>query len=771
MPNTSLIEELARKKNLEDSDIIIVEDNEDTKHSTIEYLKRCFNGDSYDPETLKFYSSEMINKIKNSLLKEISTKASQIDMESVKKYVNDIITTQSESEYKDLELIVARDGCDNLQERLERDKNAISSRALMKYKKSIVSDRVYLGGFHGYGDILVDTASAGSLYVRSVNLFNIEDMRGTNDFTTSYSQYGFTFTQKNIRDSYYLDLMIPTTNVTPGSYFFISNIYIDDVKNENDEIIHLKTPTKLKITLRYNDRSEEYFDYELNNINVNEMTFRFTAKKSLSYIIISFPKEDYIADTSLRFENVMITPKEILKEFIPYYLTTYPINGKEYVKNVRLDNCEVFFENFSADVLVDYYDDNYTTEYIINTIKDIQNRLNDSADYCGMIDNIGNYNYFSNEYLTNHTPNNTYFEETKYDKFNRNNKNSIKVSFIDSESNIFISSTLSDIPSSIKYITLQFYMDKYVSEYLEQNAMYVMLICDKLDIYPANNYYKGKIDKDCIVQGWNNIKLDFENFEVIGNPNLSEIDHMTLEISNNENVEGKSFYINSIVFNQTLKPTILLSCNEVSENTFNYLLPYMKSKDLECTLFIREVDDDASQNSLIMYSLDNTDIGQFACAIDKEVLLNDTNYKIQYTYLKNTLNTITNLISSDTISYSAPYGKVRPITSNILKNLGFKIVRTNDSGYCSYFSEDDLCVPSIDINNYSNIDSIKSKIDYIIKTGQVLGINTYDVTEYGDELNAKKNMFEEIIDYIKEKVDTDQLQCMSYKTFYNKCVK
>ena len=40
MPNTNLIAELNVKKNIEDSDIIIVEDNEDTKQSTVENLKK-----------------------------------------------------------------------------------------------------------------------------------------------------------------------------------------------------------------------------------------------------------------------------------------------------------------------------------------------------------------------------------------------------------------------------------------------------------------------------------------------------------------------------------------------------------------------------------------------------------------------------------------------------------------------------------------------------------------------------------------------------------
>ena len=61
MPNTNLIAELIVKKSIEDSDIIIVEDNEDTKQSTVENLKKNFNGDNDDPNNLKFFSSSKVN--------------------------------------------------------------------------------------------------------------------------------------------------------------------------------------------------------------------------------------------------------------------------------------------------------------------------------------------------------------------------------------------------------------------------------------------------------------------------------------------------------------------------------------------------------------------------------------------------------------------------------------------------------------------------------------------------------------------------------------
>ena len=199
MPNTNLIAELIVKKSIEDSDIIIVEDNEDTKQSTVENLKKNFNGDNDDPNNLKFFSSSKVNEIKQSLQKEIAAKASHSELSTLKKAVDTIITTQTEQEAKDIEIITARDGCDTLANRLDRDKESLSSRMMKKYKRTATGTRIYLGDFHGYGDVLVDTMTSGRLIVANCNYFNIENMRGSNNYYMDYSEYGFTIYPKIYR--------------------------------------------------------------------------------------------------------------------------------------------------------------------------------------------------------------------------------------------------------------------------------------------------------------------------------------------------------------------------------------------------------------------------------------------------------------------------------------------------------------------------------------------------------------------------------------------
>ena len=774
MPNTNLIAELNVKKNIEDSDIIIVEDNEDTKQSTVENLKKNFNGDNEEPDNMKFFSSAKVDEIKQSLQKEIAAKASHSEMSALEKAVDNIITNQTEQEAKDIEIVTARDGCDTLAGRLDRDKESLSSRMMKKYKRTASGNRVYLGEFHGYGDVLVDTMLPGKLVVANCNYFNIENMRGSNNYYMDYSEYGFTYTQRFIGEfTKCLTINIPIGSLPAGTYYFSANIYNEETSNSNGETVQFKIPTTITVSLRYTDRSVDYKTIEMKDNNSNLFYFDFTSTKTLSSIELTMNEDDFVEESTLTFDNVMLSPQKLLNIFVEYGLTYYDVTGKQYVYDVRLDNCEVYFEGFNANLQIDYYNDAYDTEYIVDSLQEIQKSFYDGIDHCGLASNYGLYNFLTMDNTENKNPENSYIEISSDENYVRNGNRSLQLYFTTYEEPSSIAITLDEIPNDIKYITLLMYIDKYLSYYMEEDAMSVYLVTDNTTVYPPNNYYKKTVSKSSFIQGWNSLKLVFSEFETIGSPNKNDINHVILEFSNNVNTINKSIYINSIIFNQAIKPTLLLGFNGVYDNTFEYTLPMLRSRGLQCSIFMNNSSTLSNTNldSMIMYRLDYLDIGQFGCNPDKELLLEDDNYREQYMALKNIRDYLQNNIIYSPISYSAPYGNIRPITAMMLKDLGYHIAKTGEDSYCSFFTKKDLCIPSIEINNDSDVEYIKSKIDYAIETEQVVAISTYDVTEYGDEMNAKKSMFEEIIDYIQDKYDTDQINVMSYKTFYEKCME
>lgn len=773
MPNTSLVSELIKKENIEDDNLIIVEDNEDTKQSTVKILKKNFNGDVKDPSSLLFYSSAKINEIKESLMRDISAKANISDFLSLEKTIKDIIIEQSESDTKDIEIIAARDGCDTLDDRLNRDKQSLSSRSLNKYKRTVSGNRVYLGNFSGYADVLVDTSTSGNLVVSSVNYFNIENIRGANDAYMSYSDYGFSYKQIMIQDDKFLGIYIPISNIPFGNYYFSANLFNDEVVDKYGNTVKFKIPTNVQIGLTFTDRSVQYTDMEITDNNSNLFYFNFTTNKTLKEISFLFPEEDFVEDSVLRFENVMISSKELLDTFVPYSITKYPVSGKQYVNDVKVENCELYFEDFSCDIIVDYYDNTYTTEYIIDHLNQIENNVNDQIDQCGIATNYGDYNFFNMTNSINRNENSTLIEMSAEDKYVRNGHKCLKVTYLSQDDMPSISMNLSNVPSDIKYITLVAYINKTVSYYMEQDAFTVCLVSDKPNVYPPNNYFQKVVDRNSIIQGWNSIKLVMEEFETIGNPSKNDINYIIIKFSNSFNLRNKSIYLNSIIFNQSVKPTVLLGFNGVYDNTFDYTLPTIASRGLQCSIFMSDNKTltNTEFDSMIMYRLSFLDIGQFGCNPDKELLLEDDNYREQYLALRNTRNYLQTNLVNNPVSYSAPYGNIRPITADMLNDLGYKIAKTGEDSFCSFFTKKDICIPSIELNNESDVEYIKSKIDRAINTEQVVAISTYDVTEYGDELNAKKSSFEEILTYISEKCETGQLECLSYKSFYEKCVK
>ena len=54
------IEDLLEKNDIEDSNLIIVEDKEDTKKATIEELKKSLIGDNKSPSSILFYSTKYL---------------------------------------------------------------------------------------------------------------------------------------------------------------------------------------------------------------------------------------------------------------------------------------------------------------------------------------------------------------------------------------------------------------------------------------------------------------------------------------------------------------------------------------------------------------------------------------------------------------------------------------------------------------------------------------------------------------------------------------
>ena len=130
------IEELPEKYDIEDSNIFIVEDEEDTKKATIEMLKKAFSGDDVTASRYKFYSSQYMETIIATLRSAINSCANTSDLEALSKRVAQIVAGTGEG--KDSELIDARDGETTLHERIKRDYNILNDIKLSKLTDTVL---------------------------------------------------------------------------------------------------------------------------------------------------------------------------------------------------------------------------------------------------------------------------------------------------------------------------------------------------------------------------------------------------------------------------------------------------------------------------------------------------------------------------------------------------------------------------------------------------------------------------------------------------------
>ena len=169
--NITIISDLEKKIEIEDSNLIIVEDDEDTKQSTVGELKKCFSGDYKEPSDMNFYSSKKIENIMDDFKRELSTFASDDKVKSISERLQNIIASNGTG--KDTEIIDARDDQSTLSARLERDINYAEDKYMTKVRKVIEGTQISTGN-NGYIDIYLKNATSSSpvLYLKSKNLLN-----------------------------------------------------------------------------------------------------------------------------------------------------------------------------------------------------------------------------------------------------------------------------------------------------------------------------------------------------------------------------------------------------------------------------------------------------------------------------------------------------------------------------------------------------------------------------------------------------------------------
>ena len=755
MATTIRIAEMLEKTNIEDENLMIVEDEIDTKRTTIKELKRALSGDGFSPDRYKFYSSEKVQSLINSLGISISTLPTRQEFDRLAQEVQNIVGSTGEG--KDSELVAARGEYPTLTDRIEGDMKSIE-------KKYIQFPTVeHEGMFIDLSDIeSADTTIVCPAYENQTTL----NIVGKNRYAygdTGYSQvtkvnnHGLKFVYTRAQNAF----SIPIGTILPaGDFIFYGNCSFSSN--------FVKEGSMLKVI--YTDRSTTQVEFGYSNM------VKFTALKPFNAFQI-LPNVSTIVDNMwVQIDDIMISEDDNLNKFYEYCDSSETIAANKTVtKNVVLTRCTI--SRSESTVKVTAIDTSYTGDVIKEEIESLKAYTTQPEDYCGLLEDKGTYIYASGRTVLN-SPGMATIEDD--DSKIRNHHNSIKINIMNynADDQPRFTVQLEDLLklSDARCISFQFYIDKDLSErFAEDDGIKVMLSSDSAIANPAINYYYFDIGSKSFVQGWNTIKLKLSDFLKHGSPKLGNITQINFRVFTSEFTNGKSFWLNSIIIDQRMKPVVLFAFDNLYDDAFDYTFPYLYTRGIPVTLFINDkqtLTKEYLNNIALLHYRYGWEVANYGCNPNKELMIEDDNPREQYMAVKDTRQWIYDNFTSKVISYAAPFGNMRAISEPILKELGFKIAKVTADAYCSLFTENDLCIPMHLLSNAVGCGAgiINAKIDEIIETGQCLCIYTDQVTRYGDDISATKTSFESVIAHIQKYISQGSLEVMTFSEFYNKCV-
>lgn len=756
------IADLLEKTGIEDTNLVIVEDDEDTKKSTIFELKKNFNGDGLDPSDKRFYSTKKIEQFIQDLKRDINTRADKKELEKLFNTLNSIVSESGDGT-KDTELIAAREGRSSLSDRLRHDIELAESKYMQKILKNIKGKSVQIYGHHGYVDLSIveaavkeTTRSTNTLTIHSRNLLNYNSVIETTQVKKSSSDNGIIYTQNG--NVYSIEIPLPV--IYPlGTYTLLSSIMFSEEFMDNN----------IKLAVRYSDGTVDNIPYN------HEESFTFETKKGFDKLTFIYNSENNVSGSKVTFRNMMLVNSQYIPgTFVPYERITYNME----IGDNKFDfyNNDYIYESAiqNGEISITYYDNDITTEYLYNELIALRDLVEHKMDSCGMITDYGTYQFLDDMYI--HSYNDGVIIEDSEEKYDRNSIHSKKITIAENANrNSILRIPLSKPIDIIETVGLFFYMDRpdYFLFNDKTGGIKIRLCSDDISLPIETNYYEYLINKKEMVQGWNLVKKRIVEFTSYGNPDPNSIKFISVEICRNDEMNRKSLYLNSFVFNQKMKPTVLFCLNGVYDESLSYTFPYLKTRGIKPTIFLnsKKTLTNETIDNIMKYRLVNGwDIGLDSCHPNREILVQDDNYRNQFVAICNSHEWLRNTLYSNPVSYSAAYGNLRPITASIIKEFGYKIVKTDANGYCGFFSDKDLCMPMHLISNEVEAEDIIDKIDHAIESNQAVVLYTNDITEYGSEIDSKKVMFETIIEYIKERVEEGAIECMTFSEFYNKCV-
>lgn len=861
-----LIEELMEKSTIENDNLMIVEDEEDTKKASIYKLKKSFSGDSMDPTDDAFYTSKKIAELLDNVNRELANKMDLKQLadliakinslspglvnpdgtvnpedekpcrhicqiyvlkankwnQNTKKYNleedypaedfnievslsdtcnaqqfeafgkakvvgnhnRNILTAYGKVPTIDIPVIVdmfdkreiEEEGTGptltlqmkTLYDKLDFDKAMAESTYVKKIRRTLTGSDICIPNHYGFLDLAVTAKNGGvitdnnvQINVHSKNLIDATKIVAVANQVTKLTS-GFRYNQVSGGTT---TVRVPLDMIYPaGVYNLLAHITFSATFTDKRNI---------KLLVKYSDGTVDQVSYN------HEENFKFDARKGFNEINLVYNAANLVDNSYVVFESLMLVEhKRVPDKYIPFFsdwrLFSPESGTKIFTINDVVNNDYTYkcYTN-SCQITLTYYDNEIDMEYVYNKLNDVKKVVSDKIDNNSLITDTGIIQFPEEMYVAQNEDAIT-ISDGEID-YIRNGIKSKKITVNDMTGKVFsLRIPMDETINIIETVSLLFFIDKSISAAFpdKSGGLKLRLSSDPITVSKETSYYEYMISKTEMYHGWNCIKRKLVDFTSVGNPDPNNIKFISIESATSYELNGKSFYINSVTFNQKAKPKLLLSFNGLYDETFSYLIPYLKTRGIRGTIFInnkRDLSAETADRLMELMITHKWDIALDSCHPNKEVLSRNDNYRNQYMAIKNSHEWMRDNLLNSPSTFCGAYGDLRDITAPILKDFGYKMVRVDANTYCSIFTKDDFIIPAQLLSNKTTIEEIVQKIDYAISTGQTISLYTNDVTEYGSEIDSKKIMLESIVNYIMEKVENGDIECVTYNDFYKMC--
>lgn len=290
---------------------------------------------------------------------------------------------------------------------------------------------------------------------------------------------------------------------------------------------------------------------------------------------------------------------------------------------------------------------------------------------------------------------------------------------------------------------------------------------DGVEVEKRLNYYE-------IIRGWQMVKIPFSKATTVSNIKCY------VQANVNEILNDVIVNFDSVFKNYRMKPCILLNFdNMMDSNMYGVVYPLLESFGFKGTFYLSgksALGGNYISKSHFDEMIDNGWDYAFYGASGSTHGYN-SDYETAYNSVKEIIDyrRETDGIPLP-ISWFCQNGQTSNTFSKVLKDLGFKIVRCTGLPCINYFGEDSLETKfnSLDATTTSNrLEEVKSLVDKTINEGNALSIFTHQLYETPDDtgINSTVEVWTEFLTYLKSKVDAGLIEVLTYKEFYERCVR